>query len=91
MKDPQKLLIELLNKAAKEMISKGDESTFTHYSTCENLGQIIKECVNKISANQPCDLAELYTIFLPTGDWDDSGGSQEIANQIVEIFSKKLK
>ena len=91
MKDPQNLLISLLNEAAQEMILKGDKSTYAHYSTCENLGQFIKECADKISDNRPCDIAELYTIFLPTGDWDDSGGSLEIADQIAEILSKKLK
>jgi hypothetical protein len=91
VKDQQILLIRLLNEAAQEMIQKGDESTYTHYSTCENLGQFFKECADKISDNRPCDIVELYTIFLPTGDWDDSGGSLKIANQIAEILSKKLK
>ena len=78
-------------KAAQEMIMKGDESTFTVYSTCERLGQFIKECAYKIEHNQSCDITELYAIFLPTGDWDDSGGSLNIANQIVEILGKELK
>ena len=89
--DPQNLLIRLLNNAAEELILKGGVSIYTHYSTCENLGQFIKECADKIGLNQACDIAELYTIFLPTGDWDDCGGSLKIADQIAEILSKKLK
>ena len=37
------------------------------------------------------DVSKLWYVFAPTGVWDDSGGSQEIANEIFEILNKKYK
>ena len=81
-------LIDLLKQAAQEMIAKGPLSTITEYDTCENLGVYLNETVKKLEQEKEIDVFELWGIFAPTSVWDDSGGSEEIANKIFELIKK---
>ncbi len=81
-------LIDLLKQAAQEMIAKGPLSTLTNYDTCENLGVYLNETVKKLEQEKEIDVFELWGIFAPTSVWDDSGGSEEIANKIFELIKK---
>ena len=81
-------LIDLLKQAAQEMIAKGPLSTLTNYDTCENLGIYLNETVTKLEQKKEIDAFELWGIFAPTSVWDDSGGSEELANKIFELIKK---
>jgi hypothetical protein len=83
-----KELIDLLKQAAQEMINKGPLSTLTEYDTCENLGVYLNEIVTKLEQEKEIDVFELWGIFAPTSVWDDSGGSEELANKIFELIKK---
>ena len=84
-------LISLLEKATAEMISYGDESTFSFFDTCEDLGKFILDIVNIIKKGEMGEVSKLWHIFAPTSVWDDSGGSQEIANEIFEILNRNYR
>ncbi len=81
-------LIDLLKQAAQEMITKGPLSTLTDYETCENLGVYLNETITKLEQEKEIDVFELWAIFAPTSVWDDSGGSEELANKIFELIKK---
>jgi len=81
-------LIDLLERAAQEMIAFGSKSTLTEYDTCENLGFYLNEVITKLEQKKEIDAFELWGVFAPTSVWDDSGGSEEIANKIFELIKK---
>ena len=87
--DDRKLLVSLLAEAAKEMKNLGDRATlWSHYDTCQDLGIFIEKAKNKLAKNDETDVVELWTIFIPTSDWDDSGGSMILANKIFALLNK---
>ena len=73
------------------MLSYGEEPTFSYFDTCEDVGMFIQNIVNKIKNGEVEEISKLWYIFAPTSVWDDSGGSQEIANQIFELINEKHK
>ncbi len=81
-------LLSLLDKAVQEMIAKGETSTFSYFDTCEDVGLFIQDIANKARNGKIQEISKLWYIFAPTGVWDDSHGSQEIANEIFEIINK---
>ena len=81
-------LITLLKEASNEMIEMGDRDTFTSYNTCKNLGYKIKEMALALEEKREIDVNELWGIFAPTSDWDDSGGSNDLADEINELTKK---
>ncbi|NPD88004.1 MAG: hypothetical protein HGN29_04735 [Asgard group archaeon] len=91
MNDEIQHLLSLLEKATTEMLSYGEESTFSYFDTCEDVGLFIQNIVNKIRSGEIEEFSKLWYIFTPTGVWDDSGGSQKIANEIFEILNKKYQ
>jgi hypothetical protein len=84
-------LLSLLDKAIAEMISYGDQSTFSYFDTCRDVGLFIQEIANKAREGETGELSKLWYVFAPTSVWDDSGGSQEIANEIFEIINKSYR
>ncbi len=84
-------LLSLLDKAAAEMISYGDRSTLTFFDSCADVGNYIKEAADRARGGKLEELSKLWYIFAPTGVWDDSSGSQELANEIFEIINKDYK
>ena len=89
------LLIDLLEQAAQEMITLGPKTTLTEYDTCENLGFYLNEVIANLEQEKEIDVFELWGIFAPTSVWDDSGGSEDLANKIFvlikKIYGDKLK
>jgi hypothetical protein len=81
-------LIDLLEQAAQEMITLGPVTTFTEYDTCENLGLYLNDVITKLELKEEIDVFELWGIFAPTSVWDDSGGSEELANKIFDLIKK---
>ena len=84
-------LLVLLDEAEKEMLSYGDEPTFSYFDTCKNVGLFIREITNKVRNGQLEEISKLWYIFAPTSIWDDSGGSQDLANEIFEILNKNYQ
>ena len=91
MSDELNDFLLLIGKAAEEMISYGNQSTFSYFNTCKDVGLYIQDIITKVKDGKMKELSKLWYIFAPTGVWDDSGGSQEIANEIFEILNKKFK
>ncbi|MBY8995242.1 MAG: hypothetical protein KGD59_11880 [Candidatus Heimdallarchaeota archaeon] len=83
-------LTDLLKQASQEMITKGPISTITEYDTSENLGIYLQEIVAKLEQKEEIDVFELWGIFAPTSVWDDSGGSNEIADKIFALIKKNF-
>ncbi len=73
------------------MLSYGEEPTFSYFDTCEDVGMFIQNIVNMIKNREVEEISKLWYIFAPTSVWDDSGGSQEIANEIFEILNTKYR
>lgn len=89
MKKDQNLLISLLKEAANEMKVLGESSTpWSHYDTCQDLGIFIEKAAEKLDTDNEEDVVELWHIFAPTSDWDDSGGSLRVADRIFELIDK---
>jgi len=84
-------LLSLLDKAANEMISKGDQPSFSYFDTCEDVGLFIQSITNKAINDELEEISKLWYIFVPTSVWDDSGGSLEIANEIFEIINREYQ
>ncbi len=91
MDDEIQHLLALLDKAVDEMFSYGDESTFSYFDTCNDVGLFVQDVTTKARNGDLEDLSKLWYIFAPTSVWDDSGGSQEIANEIFEIINKRFQ
>ncbi|MBK5114305.1 MAG: hypothetical protein JJE41_11810 [Candidatus Heimdallarchaeota archaeon] len=83
-------LTDLLKQASQEMITKGPISTITEYDSSENLGIYLQEIVAKLEQKEEIDVFELWGIFAPTSVWDDSGGSNEIADKIFALIKKNF-
>lgn len=83
------LLISLLTEAAAEMKKLGNNVTpWSRYDTCQDLGAFIEKASSKLATGDEEDIKELWGIFAPTSDWDDSGGSVTLANKIFELLNK---
>ena len=87
--DLQKLLL-LLDKAAEEMLSYGDQPTFTYFDTCEDVGIYLQEISTQIKKGNLSEISKLWYVFLPTGVWDDSGGTEDIANEILSLLKYRV-
>lgn len=82
-----KTLIALLAEAAAEMKGLGDRVTlWSKYDTCQDLGEFLEKCVKRLANGNEEDIRELWGIFAPTSDWDDSGGSEALANKIFKLL-----
>jgi hypothetical protein len=81
-------LIALLKKAANEMIAKGDLATHTDFDSCEKFGLFLEKTAVQLENNEEIDVNDLLAIFLPTGVWDDSYGSNELADEICLLIKK---
>ena len=91
MNDKIEHLLSLLEKAATEMQSYGNQPTFSYFNTCEDVGLFIEDIIQKVRCGDMEEISKLWYIFAPTSVWDDSGGSQEIANEIFEILNAKYR
>jgi hypothetical protein len=83
-------LIDLLKQAAQEMITRGPITNLTEYDTSENLGNYLLEVITRLEQKEEIDVFELWGIFAPTSVWDDSGGSNVIADKIFELIKKNF-
>ena len=88
-----KTLLALLVMAAAEMKGLGSKTTlWSKYDTCGDLGEFLENAVGRLAFGNEEDVPELWGIFAPTSDWDDSGGSEALANkifQLLEVLYKK--
>ena len=91
MNDEIQHLLNLLDRAADEMLSYGHEPTFSYFNTCEDVGLFIQDIVLKARNGEIEEISKLWYIFAPTSVWDDSGGSQDLANAIFEIINRNFQ
>lgn len=79
-------LIELLLMAVAEMRRYGDAPIWSRYDSCEGLANFLETSSKRLAEGDDRNLKELWSIFAPTCDWDDAGGSQDLANEIFPIL-----
>ncbi len=91
MDEETKHLLSLLEEAVEEMIACGEKPTFSYFDKCKDVGLFIQDITDKMRNGELDEVSELWYIFAPTGVWDDSGGSQEIANKIFEVLNRKYR
>ena len=60
-------LLSLLERAAEEMISYGNQSTFSYFDTCEDVGLYIQDILNKVKAGEIKELTFLLSSWI-SGD-----------------------
>ncbi|MHA2092070.1 MAG: hypothetical protein ACW98K_14545 [Candidatus Kariarchaeaceae archaeon] len=74
MKD-KSLLISTLRKLGKAMIEKTEIiSIHVPYHSWKHFGETILDLAQQLEEGSENAKIELKMIFLPTSDWDDSGG-----------------
>ena len=91
MNDEIQQLLSLLDKASEEMLSFGETPTFSYFDTCADVGLFIQNITKKARGGELEEISRLWYIFTPTSVWDDSGGSQDIANEIFEIINRNFQ
>lgn len=81
-------LIELLEKLSETMLSKKEAiSPFVHYESWQEFGKHLQKQVEELKQGKKVALHELKMIFLPTSDWDDSGGIEGYnPDQILKLI-----
>lgn len=55
------------------------------FNTCAELGQRIAQLRTEIDIGNKVAITDLWRIFAPTCDWDNAGGSPEIADAIYML------
>lgn len=82
-------LIALLNKAVAELQTRtGPVSVYSSFETWSEFSFYLEEQVYQLQKRQFGVLKQVKLIFLPTGEWDEAGGSSEIANSICDLLKK---
>lgn len=82
-------LLELLEKASSEMIRHDQLPYLGKFGTCAELGQYIAKLRAEVELGNQHVLTNLWRIFAPTCDWDDAGGSPEIADAIYALIRRQ--
>ena len=90
MNDKMTELCELLRLAGNNMLALGKAPTLVaDYDYPEDLGRFILSCRDVMKAGEeltPPQRRELWTIFAPTCDWDNSGGAVDLGNEVFAIL-----
>jgi hypothetical protein len=63
----------------------------SRFDKVHDLAAFIEQSAAHLSAGDAAAGHDLLMVFLPTSDWDDAGGSQEIGNRacgLLEPYSK---
>jgi len=80
-------LIELLQAAANQMSARGKADYWPgRFSTCAELGRFIADEARRLATGDESLVHELWPVFAPTCDWDDAGGSMELADGICRLL-----
>lgn len=80
-------LIALLNQAKDQVIQ--NHLILTAYKDVNELVDFLNSCIRSLNESNRLttyQFLELVGIFAPTGEWDDAGGSQSVANDIIDIL-----
>jgi hypothetical protein len=84
-------LIHSIKTAIQELESKTEEiDLYSGYQSYQQFADHLKNQLIKIKNHDSTAFQELYEIFLPTSDWDDSNGSEAIANEILCLLKNFL-
>ena len=82
-------LINLLERAVAELKSRtGPVSVYSSFETWSEFSFFLEEQIYQLHRKQVSVLKQIKLIFLPTGEWDESGGSSELAGSICEVLKK---
>lgn len=81
-------LFPLLRAAAAEMLAAGEASYLGEHDTCAGLGRFIAFKTEALLSGCKSAARDLWLVFAPTCDWDDVGGSMDLANEIFEQLGR---
>jgi hypothetical protein len=81
-------LVALLHRAAAEMLAAGEAFYLGKHDTCAGLGRFISASTEALVSGDSLAAKELWFVFAPTCDWDDAGGSLDLANTIFELLDQ---
>jgi hypothetical protein len=81
-------LVSLLRAAATEMLAAGEAPYLGEHDTSAGLGQFIASKTDALSSGDESAARDLWHVFAPTCDWDDAGGSRDVANEVFERLSR---
>ena len=84
---PHHRLIELLQLAVEELRDRPNEIIMsTQFSSTSNLADFIEQAASRLMSGDLKAGHELFIVFGPTCDWDDAGGSRNLADLACELL-----
>ncbi|MHA2249658.1 MAG: hypothetical protein ACXAD7_04810 [Candidatus Kariarchaeaceae archaeon] len=83
-------IISILRSLGKKLLEKeGSISVYTSYNTWKEFGNHILKLTNDLEKGSKKAKSKLKVIFLPTSDWDDSGGIEGFdPDEILELIDQ---
>ncbi len=87
MKRESTQLIDLLNKAAQEMLERGDVPYLGEYGSCNELGKFFTTAAEELRLGNESHANKLWGIFAPTCDWDDAGGTASLGDSVFALLN----
>lgn len=85
--EPNPELLRLLEMASAQLRCFPDEIIMSSaFDTSHEVAEFIDQSASRLRAGDSKAGRDLLMLFLPTGDWDDAGGSQDIANRLCELL-----
>src|SRR5947209_11213770 len=89
---PNPELMRVLGLAAAELRGFPDDVFMSSlFNKIHDLAGFIEQSAARISAGDVTAGHDLFMVFLPTSDWDDAGGSQDIANRACKFLEPYFK
>jgi hypothetical protein len=83
--DPE--LLRLLDMAAEQLrCFPNDEIGAPRFANSHDVAEFIEESTRRLREGSVEAGHELLRVFLPTSDWDEAGGTQDIANRLCELL-----
>jgi hypothetical protein len=80
--------VALLRAAADEMRAAGEAPYLGEHDKCAGLGRFITLKTDALARGDESAARELWLVFAPTCDWDDAGGSHDVANEVFERLKR---
>ena len=70
------------------MLAAGEAPYLGQHDTCAGLGRFIMLKTDALSGGDNDAAKDLWLVFAPTSDWDDAGGSRDLANNVFERLGR---
>lgn len=83
-------LCELLGVAATRFEALGNRPIWSSYDSGINLAQFVRDRIVEIREDNISldNKKELWSIFAPTSDWDDTVGDLQLGEEIFQVLKR---